>query len=47
MQKRHFRFVFLFFLLALMATLPFAASANNAWGNYHWARTSNPFTIGN
>ncbi len=21
------------------------ASANHSWGNYHWARTSNPFTI--
>ncbi|MGL6277999.1 MAG: hypothetical protein ACRC50_00390 [Gaiella sp.] len=21
------------------------ASANHAWGSYHWARTSNPFTI--
>lgn len=21
------------------------ASANHAWGNYHWARTSNPFTL--
>src|SRR5512134_2807423 len=22
-----------------------AATANHAWGNYHWARTSNPFTL--
>jgi len=22
-----------------------AASANHAWGNYHWARTTNPFTL--
>jgi hypothetical protein len=21
------------------------ASANHAWGNYHWARTANPFTL--
>lgn len=21
------------------------ASANHSWGNYHWARTSNPFTL--
>jgi hypothetical protein len=21
------------------------ASANHAWGNYHWARTANPFTV--
>ncbi|TFD09386.1 hypothetical protein E3T29_04385 [Cryobacterium sp. TMT1-66-1] len=22
-----------------------AASANHSWGGYHWARTSNPFTL--
>ena len=22
-----------------------AATANHSWGNYHWARTSNPFTL--
>ena len=21
------------------------AAANHSWGNYHWARTANPFTI--
>jgi hypothetical protein len=31
--------------LALLVALPGATTANNAWGNYHWARTSNPFTI--
>ena len=31
-------------LLALTA-FPSSTSANHAWGNYHWARTSNPFTI--
>lgn len=33
-------------LLALTAS-PFATptSATNSWGGYHWARTSNPFTI--
>ncbi len=30
-------------LVALVSALP--ASANHAWGNYHWARTANPFTI--
>jgi hypothetical protein len=25
--------------------LPGAAHANHAWGPYHWARTSNPFTV--
>ncbi|MBI4786018.1 MAG: hypothetical protein HY782_03105 [Chloroflexi bacterium] len=34
-------------LAAIAAGLAFPsdASANNAWGNYHWARTSNPFTL--
>jgi hypothetical protein len=30
--------------LALLA-FPFSASANHAWGNYHWARTQNPFNL--
>jgi hypothetical protein len=25
--------------------IPTPAQANHAWGNYHWARTSNPFTL--
>jgi hypothetical protein len=31
-------------LLALAAFSP-AAQANHSWGKYHWARTSNPFTL--
>ncbi len=30
-------------ITALLTALP--ASADHAWGNYHWARTSNPFTL--
>jgi hypothetical protein len=30
--------------LAILA-VPSAADANHSWGGYHWARTSNPFTI--
>ena len=32
---------------AALATLTFAttAQANHSWGGYHWARTSNPFTL--
>lgn len=29
---------------ALIAA-PLAVMANHSWGNYHWARTSNPFTL--
>jgi len=31
--------------LAVFAAMPFAASASHSWANYHWARTSNPFTL--
>lgn len=31
--------------IALLASFAPAALANHSWGNYHWARTSNPFTI--
>jgi len=36
----------LFAAAALMVVLvPNPASANHAWGTYHWARQSNPFTV--
>jgi len=31
--------------LALTLLLPASVSASNSWGSYHWARTSNPFTL--
>jgi hypothetical protein len=31
--------------LLAIATLAAAARANHSWNNYHWARTSNPFTL--
>lgn len=31
--------------LILVIALPGFASANHAWGSYHWARQSNPFTL--
>lgn len=34
-----------FTILAVAATLPSVARANNSWGGYHWARTSDPFTL--
>ena len=36
--------VVLFALVALAALSP-SAHAGHSWSNYHWARTSNPFTI--
>jgi hypothetical protein len=36
----------LFILVALISLLvPTIASADHSWGTYHWARTSNPFTL--
>nr|WSY50182.1 hypothetical protein OG999_08560 [Streptomyces sp. NBC_00886] len=34
-------------IAAAAATLTFSTSAqaNHSWGSYHWARTSNPFTV--
>ena len=32
-------------VLASAALLAPVATASHAWGNYHWARTSNPFTV--
>jgi len=32
-------------MIVMLAAFPFAAGASHSWGNYHWARTSNPFTI--
>ncbi len=28
-----------------LALVPLSVSASHSWGNYHWARTSNPFTL--
>lgn len=37
----------LFIIMVIIGTLavPMAAYAGHAWGNYHWGRTSNPFTL--
>jgi len=43
--KNSFRFVVIFILIAMLAAFPFSASANHSWNGYHWARTSNPFTL--
>ena len=31
--------------LIVAGTVASTASATHAWGNYHWARTANPFTV--
>ncbi len=32
-------------MLLTAVALPSIADANHSWGGYHWARTSNPFTL--
>jgi len=44
-QKSSFRFMFMLVLIFALAAFPGSASANHSWGKYHWARTSNPFTL--
>ena len=39
------RFVLMFVLILALAAFPASVSANHSWGNYHWARTINPFTL--
>src|SRR6266540_954619 len=40
-----FRTISVFVLIAVLAAFPFSAGASHSWGSYHWARTSNPFTL--
>jgi hypothetical protein len=44
-KKGSFRFLMVVLILALTAFPSGSASANHSWGTYHWARTSNPFTL--
>ena len=43
--KSSSRLVLLLVLILALTAFPASVSANHSWGNYHWARTSNPFTI--
>lgn len=45
MSARSFRIIALLGSLLIMATVPTATQASHSWGNYHWARTANPFTV--
>ena len=40
-----FHFVLMFVVILALAAFPGPANASHSWGNYHWARTSNPFTV--
>lgn len=44
-NKKMFRMLSVFVLISMLAAFPFSAGASHSWGNYHWARQSNPFTV--
>ena len=44
-NKKILQSLSVFVLIAVLAAFPFSVSANHSWGSYHWARTSNPFTL--
>ena len=45
MSGRSRRALVLASALAVVVAFPAAVSASHSWGGYHWARTSNPFTL--
>lgn len=45
MRTNKARFMFVLAVIVMLAAFPFSAGASHSWGNYHWARTSNPFTV--
>jgi hypothetical protein len=40
-----FQFALMFVVILALAAFPGSANADHSWGNYHWARTANPFTL--
>jgi hypothetical protein len=44
-KKSSSRFVLMFVLIFALTLFPTSADASHSWGKYHWARTSNPFTL--
>ena len=45
MRTNKVRSVVMLVLIAMLAAFPLSAGATHAWSTYHWARTSNPFTL--
>lgn len=39
------KITFSFLVLSLLVLLSAVVYANHSWGNYHWARTANPFNL--
>ncbi len=44
-SKLHIRTVGVIVALAAIISIGTVAYASHSWGNYHWARTTNPFTL--
>jgi hypothetical protein len=42
---RSIKLIVVLAVLVMLLAFPFSAGATHSWGGYHWARTSNPFTI--
>jgi len=45
MRTNKVRLVIMVVMIAMLAVFPLAVSADHSWGNYHWARTSNPLNL--
>ena len=45
MRTNRVRFTMMLVLVFALAAFPISVSANHSWGNYHWARTANPFNL--
>jgi hypothetical protein len=45
MRKRSVHTVAVPVILAALLAAPLTAQASHSWGDYHWARTANPFTL--
>jgi hypothetical protein len=45
MRTQKARFLLVLAVIFMLAAFPLSAGASHSWGNYHWARTSNPFTL--
>lgn len=44
-MRRNSRLMLVLFVLCAVAAVPSFLMASHSWGGYHWARTSNPFTL--
>ncbi len=45
MKTLHQRSLAVLLALVVISATSTATFANHSWNNYHWARTSNPFTL--